>query len=101
MNIPEPILRLRQSSAIRMLHSFDHSGEEMSRKRQHADAMGGGGGGTNGGKSNNNGGHDAENDDELKEQVSKMFCKETTSEEGDDAKVDPPARERPAVSSKI
>jgi len=90
-SIPEPILRLRQSSAIRMLHSFDHSGEDMSRKRQYADAMGGGD--NNGGKSN---GDDAENNDELKEQVSKMLCKETTTEGDDDAKVDPPARERPA-----
>mmetsp|Transcript_14427 Transcript_14427/g.31273 ORF Transcript_14427/g.31273 Transcript_14427/m.31273 type:complete len:778 (-) Transcript_14427:251-2584(-) len=76
-SIPEPILRLRKTSVLRNLHSFDHSGEDMSRKRLHADAMGANDG--------NNDDNNAENE-ELKEQVSKMMHHD----------LDPPARERPA-----
>ena len=85
----EPILRLRKTSAMRMLHSFDHSGEDQkmassssssaARKRPYDDALG-------------NGDHQ-NNDEELKEHVSQMMG-------GEDGKnVDPPARERPSVSS--
>lgn len=85
----EPILRLRKTSAMRMLHSFDHSGEDQkmapsssssaARKRPYDDALGNG---------------DPENE-ELKEHVSQMM-------NGEDGKnVDPPARERPSVSSLI
>ena len=37
-SIPEPILRLRKTSALRLLRSFDHSGEETT--RVYDDAMG-------------------------------------------------------------
>ena len=78
----EPILRLRKTSAMRMMNSFDHSGEDMSRKRQYDEALGDG-------EKND----DAENE-ELKEHVSKMMM-----DGGQDtANLDPPARERPAVS---
>mmetsp|Transcript_32368 Transcript_32368/g.56366 ORF Transcript_32368/g.56366 Transcript_32368/m.56366 type:complete len:683 (-) Transcript_32368:444-2492(-) len=71
-SIPEPILRLRKTSALRMLHSFDHSGEDMSRKRMRANGDDNGVGGGDNNDDNN------ENNAELKEHV------------------DPPARERPA-----
>jgi len=68
--ITEPILRLRKTSMMRMMRSFDHSGEDSNtRKRQYDEALGNG---------------DNTENDELKEGVSKMM--------------DPPARERPAVS---
>ena len=72
----EPILRLRKTSMMRMMRSFDHSGEDNNtrRKRQYDEALG------NGDTHQQN---NTEND-ELKEGVSKMM--------------DPPARERPAVS---
>lgn len=61
---------------MRMMRSFDHSGEDNNtRKRQYDEALGNGDE-TNQQKSTEN--------DELKEGVSKMM--------------DPPARERPAVS---
>ena len=63
----------------------------MSRKkRKHADASAAGG--VTG--SDKNGGENGENDEELKEQVSKMMC----TERGEAHHEDPPARERPAVS---
>ncbi|KAL9181807.1 hypothetical protein ACHAXT_012150 [Thalassiosira profunda] len=81
-SVPEPILRLRKTSALRMLHSFDHSGEDpTSRKRQHSETLGGEGGGAGG-------------DEGQKGQASKMMCRE--GDEGGGTKVDPPARERPA-----
>ena len=79
----EPILRLRKTSAMRMMNSFDHSGEDMSRKRQYDEALGDG-------EKND----DAENE-ELKEHVSKMMM-----DGQDTTNLDPPARERPAVSFK-
>ena len=81
----EPILRLRKTSAMRMMNSFDHSGEEMSRKRQYDEALG-----DDNGEKND----DAENE-ELKEHVSKMMM-----DGQDTTNLDPPARERPAVSFK-
>jgi len=72
----EPILRLRKTSMMRMMRSFDHSGEDNNtRKRQYDEALG------NGDETHQQ--NNTEND-ELKEGVSKMM--------------DPPARERPAVS---
>lgn len=62
---------------MRMMRSFDHSGEDNNtRKRQYDEALGSNGDETHQQNSTEN--------DELKEGVSKMM--------------DPPARERPAVS---
>ena len=66
---------------MRMMNSFDHSGEEMSRKRQYDEALG-----------DEEKNDDAENE-ELKEHVSKMMM-----DGQDTTNLDPPARERPAVS---
>jgi len=99
-SIPEPILRLRQSSALRMLHSFDHSGEIISsRKRRRAadDAIASAG--KEGGDREDDGEHSDENDEELKGEVSKMIMGhrgETTTHANGSAREDPPARERPA-----
>jgi len=74
----EPILRLRKTSMMRMMRSFDHSGEDNNtRKRQYDEALG------NGDETQQQNNSSTEND-ELKEGVSKIM--------------DPPARERPAVS---
>ena len=63
---------------MRMMRSFDHSGEENNtRKRQYDEALG------NGETQQQN----STENDELKEGVSKMM--------------DPPARERPAVSKYV
>ena len=74
----EPILRLRKTSMMRMMRSFDHSGEDNNtRKRQYDEAL------CNGDETQQQNNSSTEND-ELKEGVSKIM--------------DPPARERPAVS---
>ena len=63
---------------MRMMRSFDHSGEDNTRKRQYDEALG------NSDETHDQNSGSTDNDNELKEGVSKMM--------------DPPARERPAVS---
>ena len=72
---------------MRMMHSFDHSGEEASsRKRQRGE--------------DDNDGNDDNADDKLKEQVSKLMRPDNEGKGDAEAHEDPPARERPAVSTK-
>jgi len=78
-SIPEPILNLRKKSAAMHIRNFDSSGEERSnndRKRPYADAI-------NGDKEGNG------------DNGNTLFCQEI----GAASNVDPPARERPAVSA--
>lgn len=82
-SIPEPILRLRKTSALRLLRSFDHSGEETT--RVYDDAMGEKESNGDGGGDTSGGGGGAS--DHLR----------SGNEDGDSSRVDPPARERPAV----
>ena len=96
----EPIFRLRNQSTLQMLQSYDHSGEETSRKRgidQQDDS---------------NDAAAANNDIEGKgRKIMRQNHNDTEQNEGtttekngdgdddeDDNVVDPPARERPAVS---
>ncbi|KAL7441718.1 hypothetical protein ACHAXH_004756 [Discostella pseudostelligera] len=85
-SIPEPIFRLRNQSTLQMLQSYDHSGEEMSRKR--------------GMDQDDNAGKSAEG---KSAKILRQEKDHTEEEEGgkekndnEDDNVDPPARERPA-----
>jgi hypothetical protein len=96
----EPIFRLRNQSTLQMLQSYDHSGEETSRKRgidqqddsndDTATANGTEGKGTKIMRQNHN-------DTEQNEGTETEKNGDGDDEE-DDNVVDPPARERPAVS---
>lgn len=78
-----------------MMRSFDHSGEETSRKRARDDDIDGEATGNGG----DNGRDDGEEDEELKHQVSSRMMCQRVGEGGSAvgaAREDPPARERPA-----
>ncbi len=96
--VSEPIYRLRNHSTIQMLQSYDHSGEEMSRKRsmdrlqvnEDSAANDTAGGGKDPKKIMRCQGKN-ENDHNVVDQA------EEEEEDNGNETVDPPARERPAV----
>ncbi len=87
----EPIFRLRNQSTLQMLQSYDHSGEEMSRKRVMDQDD------ENGNAGNKSEGKGAKILRQEKDHTNDEG-KEKNGNEDDNDNVDPPARERPAVS---